>query len=139
MKNVKRRLRWGWIIGLSILVRIVFIGLTFPYMVVYSYLFNPGHDAEFYRNYFFENRAWISTGLGIPVFILIGYWFTRKVGFRANEHNIWLWVCYTFGDIPIELFGGNLEDFWRLLMIAHVSKLASLYFGVWLSTKNVQC
>lgn len=127
--NNRKKIRWWWILLMSIIARVGFILLTFPYMYIYAHFINTGHNAQFYKDYFFDNRAWISTGLGIPVFFLIGIWIAKKTNPFITVHILWFWIFYTLGDIPIELLGGDLENFWQQLIVAHITKLFSLYLG----------
>lgn len=115
------KLKWGWIILYPIGLRLLMIALTFPYVFIYSTFINSGEPAGFYEQYVFENRAYISTLLGLPVFYMACYRMGMKIKFNVKKNCLAMVGMYIIMDIPLELAVGDISD-WRLL-IAHSSKL----------------
>ncbi len=134
MKSMKKgKIRWGWIILYPIALRLLMIILTFPYMIVYSFAVNPGMSEEFYKNYVFDNRAWISTGIGLPVFYLACYIMARRIKVEVVRNCLFMVGVYIIMDVPLEIVVGDPTE-WTLL-IAHSSKLIVGYWAA-VNVKN---
>lgn len=123
----RRQLRWWWILLYPIALRIFMILLTFPYMMIYAALINPGMEESFYQEYVFDNRGWISTFIGLPVFYGACYLMGKKIKVDIVRNCMLMVLVYALSDIPLEYVVGDLSE-WTL-MVAHASKLFVGYFG----------
>lgn len=136
MKTNTKKLRWSWIILFPILLRILMIALTFPYMFIYSALIETGQSPSYYEQYVFENRAWISTILGLPVFYYACYFMGKRIQQDIVRNCLFVVGAYIITDIPIEWAVGDISD-WRLI-VAHASKLVIGYMGGLLAVRKIE-
>ena len=49
-ENFIKFTRISWLIGIALLVMITNIAVSILYMVVYSYVIDPGHDPQYYND-----------------------------------------------------------------------------------------
>ena len=125
--NVKRLAR---IIGAAVFILIVNVGLSVAYMVFYSYLINPGHDEQFYREHVKIAAPYCSIVFGIPLF----YFVCRWLGVRwekdfAVKAAIFVWLVYALIDLAVLIASGLTLKITVLMTISLITKLISAYFG----------
>ena len=73
--------------GLALGVIVLNVVISILYMVVYSYVIDPGHDKAYYEAHVQIAAPYCSLVAGIPLFLLVGWW----VGMRPA---IVVWVIY---------------------------------------------
>jgi len=123
--------RLFWIIAAAIVILIVNVGLSVLYMVIYSYLINPGHDEQFYQEHVKVAAPYCSIVFGIPLF----YFVCRRIGGKwekdfAVKSAISVWIVYVLIDVIIALtFGGLTFGIAGLMTVSLITKLISAYFG----------
>ncbi len=125
--NIKRL---AWIIGASVLILVVNVGLSVVYMFVYSYLINPGHHEQFYQEHLQIAAPYCSIVFGIPLF----YFVCRWLGVRwekdfAVKAAIFVWLVYALIDLAVLIAGGLTLKITVLMPISLITKLISAYFG----------
>ena len=125
--NIKRS---AWIIGATIFILIVNVGLSVAYMVFYSYVINPGHDEQFYQDHIKIAAPYSSIVFGIPLFYFVCRWIAGKweKGF-AVKSAISVWVVYALIDVTALIAGGLTLWISGLMAISLITKLVAAYFG----------
>lgn len=63
--------RIAWLIGAALLAMIANIVVSVLYMVVYSYLIDPGHEKEYYDAHIQVAAPYSSIVAGIPLMFLV--------------------------------------------------------------------
>jgi hypothetical protein len=58
--------RIAWLVGVALLVMIVNVVVSVLYMVVYSYVIDPGHDKQYYDDHIQIAAPYCSIVAGIP-------------------------------------------------------------------------
>ena len=64
--------RVAWLIGVAILVMLANVVASIHYMVVYSYLIDPGHEKEYYDAHVQVAAPYCSIAAGTPLMFLAG-------------------------------------------------------------------
>jgi len=122
--------RLAWIIGATIFILIMNVGLSFLYIAFYSYFINPGHDEQFYQEYAMIAAPYCSIVAGIPIFYFVCRWISGKwESDLALKAALLVWFVYVLIDLSILTAAGFTL---RLAVIAAISlatKLASAYLG----------
>ncbi|MDP1663388.1 MAG: hypothetical protein Q8L55_15865 [Phycisphaerales bacterium] len=65
------------LVGVALLVMVVNVAMSVLYMVVYSYLINPGHAASYYQDHIKVAAPYCSIVAGIPIMFMAGLWVAR--------------------------------------------------------------
>ena len=125
--NVKRL---AWIIGASVFILVVNVGLSVAYMFFYSYLINPGHDEQFYQEHVKIAAPYCSIVFGIPLFYFVCRWLGVRweKGF-AVKAAIFVWLVYALIDLAVLIASGLTLKITVLMTISLITKLISAYFG----------
>lgn len=122
--------RLAWIIGASVVILVVNIGLTVAYMVFYSYLVNPGHDEQFYQEHVQIAAPYCSIVFGIPLFYFVCRWLGGKWEKDfAGKAAIFVWLVYALIDAAVLIAGGLSLKIAVLMTISLLTKLISAYLG----------
>jgi cytochrome c biogenesis factor len=126
--NIRRLV---WIIAAAIVILIVNVGLSVLYMVVYSYLINPGHDERFYQEHIKVAAPYCSIVFGIPLFYFVCRWISGKWEKDfAVKSAISVWIFYALIDVIIAITAGGLAfSIAGLMTVSLITKLISAYFG----------
>jgi hypothetical protein len=120
----------AWIIGAAIFILIVNVGLSVAYMVLYSYVINPGHDEQFYQEHVKTAAPYCSIVFGIPLFYFVCYWIGRKWEKDfAVKSAIFVWIVYALIDLTALLASGLTLWISILVAVSLITKLISSYFG----------
>ena len=122
--------RLAKIIGAAIFILIINVGLSIAYMVVYSYVIDPGHDEQFYQEYVKTAAPYCSIFFGIPLFYLVCRW----IGGRwekdfAIKAAISVWIVYALIDLSIVAASGITLGVAGLVAVSLITKLISAYLG----------
>jgi len=122
--------RIAWLVGVALLVMVVNVVVSVLYMVVYSYVIDPGHDKQYYDDHIQVAAPYCSIVAGIPLMFLAGLWVG---GWWQNEFAIKsalvVWLAYAVIDIAILLGAGVSSKIAVLVAVSLLTKLASVYAG----------
>lgn len=108
--------------GLALGVMAVNVAMSILYMVVYSYVIDPGHEKAYYEAHIQIAAPYCSIVAGIPLMFLVGWW----VGMRPA---ILVWMIYTFVDVAVLAVSGPTLRMGALVAVSLLTKLASAYLG----------
>lgn len=100
------------------------------YMVVYSYLIDPGHDEAFYQAYAQLSAPYSSIVAGMPLMFLAGRWIGGKFP-KGNSVKaaLLVWLVYFLLDFAIVSAVGALAQIALLFVISFATKFAAAYLG----------
>lgn len=125
--TIKRLL---FIIGAALLSMLINIILSVLYLVIYSYLINPGHEAQFYQEYAQTAAPYSSIVTGIPVLYLVCRWIAGKWDQDfAVKAALLVWLVYAVIDLSILTAAGWTARSAVLSLISMSTKLLAAYFG----------
>jgi hypothetical protein len=108
--------------GLALGVMVVNVAVSILYMVVYSYVIDPGHEKAYYEAHIKIAAPYCSIVAGIPLFLLVGWW----VGMRPA---LVVWLVYAVIDVAVFAASGPTMRMSALVAASMLSKLASAYLG----------
>jgi hypothetical protein len=119
-----------WLIGVAILVMLANVVASILYMVVYSYLIDPGHEKEYYDAHVQVAAPYCSIAAGIPLMFLAGRlaggWWQGRF---AVKSALVIWWVYAFIDISTMLAAGITSSIAVLVTVSVITKLAAIYIG----------
>jgi hypothetical protein len=122
--------RLAWIIGATIFILIMNVGLSFLYIAFYSYFINPGHDEQFYQEYAMIAAPYCSIVTGIPIFYFVCRWISGKwESDFALKAALLVWFVYVLIDLSILTAAGFTLRLAVIAAISCLTKLASAYLG----------
>ena len=131
--------RLAWLVGVALLVMVVNVVASILYMVVYSYVINPGHDEQYYQNHIQVAAPYCSIVAGIPLMFLAGWWVSgwweREFAIKAG---LTVWLTYAIIDIAVLLAAGMTTTVAVLAAISIFTKLAAVYFGASVGARRSQ-
>jgi hypothetical protein len=130
---------WLWIIPAAIAVMIINVAIHILYMVVYSYVINPGHDVAHYQAHAQVSAPYSSIVVGMPLMFLACRWIGRKfaAGFAVTAALL-VWLVYFLIDLTVVLFAAELSSTLALVVtISIVTKFAAAYLGGLAARKQV--
>ena len=110
------------LIGLALGVMAVNVGISILYMVVYSYVIDPGHEKAYYEAHVRIAAPYCSIVAGIPLMFLVGWW----VGMRPA---IFVWLVYAFVDVAAFAASGPTLRMAAVVAVSLLTKLVSAYLG----------
>ena len=108
--------------GLALGVMAVNVAISVLYMVVYSYVIDPGHDKAYYEAHVQIAAPYCSIVAGIPLMFLVGWW----VGTRPA---ILVWLVYALVDFAALAASGLTWRIGAVFAVSLLTKLVSAYFG----------
>ena len=108
--------------GLALAVMVVNVAISILYMVVYSYVIDPGHEKAYYEAHIQIAAPYCSIVAGIPLMFLVGWW----VGVRPA---MVVWLVYAVIDVAIVAASGPTPRMGALVAVSLLTKLASAYLG----------
>jgi hypothetical protein len=118
------------IIGAALLVLAINVLASILYMVVYSYVINPGHPSQFYQEYAQVAAPYSSIIAGFPIMYFVCRWLSRRwKPDTALKDALSVWLVYTLIDVIVLLAAGTTSRVWLLATISHLTKLAAAYLG----------
>ncbi len=130
--------RLAWLAAVAISVMVANVLISVLYMVVYSYVIDPGHEEQYYHEHIKVAAPYCSIVAGIPLMFLAGWWVG---GWWENEvavqSALGLWMIYVVVDFAILLGAGLSVRIAMLFAISFVTKLAAVYFGAKFATRGV--
>lgn len=124
--------RLVWIIAAALFILVTNVCLSILYMVVYSYIINPGQPETFYQEHVKIAAPYCSIIFGIPLFYLVCRWIGGKWERSfAVKAALLIWVIYASIDLIVILANFRDLTLWLsfLVLISLTTKLVSAYFG----------
>ena len=122
--------RIAWLVGVAVLVTVANVAASILYMVVYSYLIDPGHEKEYYDAHIQIAAPYCSIVAGIPLMFLAGWWVgSWWQGEFAVKSALVVWFAYAVIDLSIVLAAGLTSRMAILVAVSLVTKLAAIYLG----------
>ena len=124
------RNRWWLAIPFALGVMIVNVLISVLWVVVYSFLINPGQDEEYYQAYAQMSTPYSSIIAGMPLMFLAGRWIGSK--FPKNNSvkaALLVWLVYFVIDLTVIVAAGALAQIALLFTISFVTKFAAAYLG----------
>jgi len=122
--------RLAWLVGVAVLVLVVNVGVSIVYMVVYSYLIDPGHDEQYYREHIKVAAPYCSVVAGMPLMFLAGWrvagWWQGQFAVKAA---LVVWLAYALIDIAVLVAAGLTTRIAVLFAVSLLTKLAAVYVG----------
>ena len=129
--------RIAWLVGIALLVMVANILASVLYMVVYSYLIDPGHEKEYYDAHVQVAAPYCSIVAGIPLMFFAGWWaggWWR--GEFAVRSTLVIWLTYAVLDVAIIWAAGAGSSIGVLVAISLLTKLAAVYFGALFANRS---
>ena len=108
--------------GLALGVMVVNVAISILYMVVYSYVIDPGHQKEHYEAHVKIAAPYCSIVAGIPLFFLVGWWV-------GAWPAILVWTVYAVVDLAVFAASGQASKIGVLVAVSLLTKLAAAYLG----------
>jgi hypothetical protein len=135
--------RLAWIIGAAILVLVINVGVSILYIVIYSYLINPGHGEHYYQEYAQIAAPYSSIVAGMPLMFLmcwrVGSWW--EAGF-AVKAALLVWLVYAVIDVLVMVAAAMSSEVptWMIVLtaISLTTKLAASYLGGRVGSRRVE-
>ncbi|MBK6750109.1 MAG: hypothetical protein KA956_12970 [Pyrinomonadaceae bacterium] len=122
--------RWWLAIPFALGVMIVNVVISMLYVVVYSYLIDPGHDDAYYQAYAQVAAPYSSIIAGVPLMLLAGRWIGGKFP-KGNSVKaaLLMWLVYFVIDLTIIAAAGALLQIAILFAVSFSTKLVAAYVG----------
>lgn len=118
------------LVGVSLLAMVSNVAFSVLYMVVYSYLIDPGHDNKYYQDHIQIAAPYCSVIAGIPIMFAAGWvvsgWWQGKF---AVKPAVVVWIAYALIDLAILLAAGITFSVGVLFVISFATKLVAIYLG----------
>jgi hypothetical protein len=108
--------------GLALGVMVVNVAISILYMVVYSYVIDPGHEKAYYEAHIKSAAPYCSIVAGIPLMFLVGWWV-------GTWPAIVVWLVYAVIDVTVFAASGPTLKMGALVAVSLLTKLASAYLG----------
>jgi hypothetical protein len=129
--------RLAWLVGVALLVLVVNVATSILYMVVYSYLINPGHEEKYYHDHIQVAAPYCSIVAGIPLMFLAGWWVGGWwEGEFAVKSALTVWLAYALIDIAVLLASGMTTKGAILVAVSFITKLAAAYVGALVGARS---
>ena len=114
--------RIAWLVGVALLVMVANVVASILYMVVYSYVIDPGHQKEYYEAHVKIAAPYCSIVAGIPLMFAVGWW----LGVPAA---MVVWLVYALVDGGISVASGLTLKMGVIVAISILTKLVAGYLG----------
>ena len=129
--------RFASLVGVGLLVMVVNVAVSILYMVVYSYLIDPGHEEQYYHDHIKVAAPYCSIVAGIPLMFLAGWWVGGWwEGEFAVKAALVVWLAYALIDIGVLLAAGLTARIAVLFAVSFLTKLAAVYLGALVAVHN---
>ena len=122
--------RWWLAIPFALGVMIINVVISILYVVVYSFLIDPGHDEAYYQAHAQVAAPYSSIIAGIPLMFLAGRWIGGKFpqGNRGKAALL-VWLVYFLIDFAIIAAAGALGQIALLFAASFSTKFIAAYLG----------
>jgi hypothetical protein len=131
--------RLARLVGVALLVLVVNVAVSILYMVVYSYLVDPGHEEQYYRDHIQVAAPYCSIVAGMPLMFLAGWWVGRWwKGEFAVKAGLVVWLAYALIDLGVLVTAGLTPRIAALSAVSLLTKLAAVYLGSLVAGRRTQ-
>ena len=126
------------LVGVAVLVLVVNVGVSIVYMVVYSYLLDPGHDERYYREHIKVAAPYCSIVAGMPLMFLAGWWVAGwwQGRFAVKAASV-VWLAYALIDMAVLVSAGLTTRIAVLFAVSLLTKLAAVYVGALVDSRRL--
>lgn len=141
MSNENKQNSRLWVaLPTAILAGVANVFLFFLFMVLYSYVIDPGHEEKYYQEAANRFGPYASIVGGIPVMFSAGVVLRRFLGDRALKVGIAAWAIYFALDLAIVLAAAadQFVSFLPLIVVSFATKFAAIYLGSRSLTKEIE-
>jgi hypothetical protein len=114
------------VLGLALVVMFFNVSASVLYIVLYSYVLAPGHDAAHYDAQAQLAAPWSSIIVGAPLMFFASRWLSRRTGTRDG---IGIAIAYIAVDLTILLGSGALGRLALPVALSFATKLAAAWAG----------
>ena len=122
--------RMAALVGCALGVMAANVAMTVLYMVVYSYVIDPGHEKTYYDAHVKIAAPYCSIVAGMPLMFFVGLWAGGFWGARlAVQSALIIWASYAVIDLVILAASGLTFRIGVLVAISLLTKLAAAYGG----------
>lgn len=122
--------RWWLAVPFALGVMIVNVLISVLYVVVYSFLIDPGHDEAYYQAHAQIAAPYSSIIAGIPLMFLAGRWLGGKFSKgKSVKAALLMWFVYFLLDFAIVAAAGALAQIALLFAISFSTKLGAAFLG----------
>jgi hypothetical protein len=137
MDGTMTLVRLAWLVGVALLVMVLNVAISVLYMVVYSYLINPGHPKGYYEEHIQVAAPYCSIVAGMPLMFLAGLWVAGWwEGQFAIKAALVVWLTYAIIDLAVLLAAGMTVKIAILCGVSLLTKLAAVYAGALVAVHN---
>jgi hypothetical protein len=115
--------------GIALGVMAANVAISILYMLVYSYLIDPGHEKTYYEDHIKIAAPYCSIVAGIPLMFLAGWWVGGWDIKSGPQSALVVWLAYAVIDLAIAAASGLTFRMGILVAVSLLTKLAAVYFG----------
>lgn len=112
------------------------VAATFLYMVVYSYVIDPGHDKAYYEAHAQVAAPYCSLVAGMPLMFFTAMWVGSWDVRLAVQSALIIWLAYVVIDLAILLGVGMTRRIAVVFAVAGVTKLVAAWAGALLAARG---
>lgn len=125
-----RQIRWLLIVPAALGIMIANVGVHILYMVIFSYLIDPGHDVAYYESHAQFSAPYSSIVFGIPLMFFGCRWLAKKFAPQfCVTAALLVWVVYFLIDLSVMVLAAALGGLVLLFVISFVTKFAAAYLA----------
>jgi len=129
--------RLAWLVGVALFIMVANVAVSILYMVVYSYVIDPGHEEQYYRDHIQVAAPYCSIVAGIPLMFLAGWWvggwWEAQFAIKAA---LTVWLAYAAIDFAVLLAAGFTGRIAVLFAVSILTKLAAVYLGALIAVRG---
>lgn len=105
------------------------VAVTYLYMVVYSYVIDPGHDNAYYEAHVQVAAPYCSLAAGMPIMFFTAMWVGGWDVALAISSALIMWLAYVVIDLAILMAVGMTRRIAVVFAVAALTKLVAAYGG----------
>jgi hypothetical protein len=118
------------LVGCAVGVMAANVAITILYMVVYSYVIDPGHEKAYYEAHVKIAAPYCSIVAGMPLMFFAGMWMGGFWDVKlAVPSALIIWLTYVVIDLAVLVASGLTLRIGVLFAVSVLTKLAAAYGG----------